>query len=156
MLALAVAFGVQATLSSHTYMVGDTIFHQMAGGPIGLELTGAVSRPYMLRWDRMYLKKVKKAGIDMNLYERYVDDSNQSAVVPPPGAKYNKESQKVVIDEELANLDDDEEMRLANVLKDIANDVLPEIQMEEDFPNNNEDKKMAILDMKVCMYVRAL
>ena len=32
---------------------------------------------------------------------------------------------------------------------DIANNVLPEIQMEEDFPNKNEDKKMAILDMKV-------
>ena len=44
MLAFAVAFGVHAVLSAHTYRVGDTLYLQ-----IGIELTGAVARPYMLR-----------------------------------------------------------------------------------------------------------
>ena len=57
MLALALSFGVFTTLSSHTYCVGDERFLQMSGGPIGLELTGAVSRAYMQRWDRLYLQK---------------------------------------------------------------------------------------------------
>ena len=35
------------------------------------------------------------------------------------------------------------------MLKDIANDVLPDIQMEEDYPSKNSDGKMPILDMKV-------
>ena len=57
---------------------------------------------------------------------------------------------KAVIDESLVALDDgDDEKRLATVLKDIANDVLPDIQMEEDYPNKHENKKMAILDMNV-------
>ena len=47
LLALAVSFGVQAALSNHTYMVGDTMYHQRAGGPIGLELTTSVSRPFI-------------------------------------------------------------------------------------------------------------
>ena len=149
MLALAIAHGVQTTLSSHTYKVGDEIFLQMAGGPIGLELTGALSRPFMLRWDKLYLKKVKKAGVDMKLYERYADDSNQVAIAPPPGAIYSKQHQKVLIDENLALHDDDEEKRVATVLKDIANDVMDDVQMEEDYPGKNEDKKLAILDMKV-------
>ena len=54
------------------------------GGPIELELTGAVSRAVMLKWDKMYLRRIKKADIKILLNERYVDDSNQMAMVPPP------------------------------------------------------------------------
>jgi hypothetical protein len=73
MLALAISYGVYTALFSHTYCVGDECYLQMSGGPIGLGLTGSVSRAYMLRWDKMYLLKVKKAGLDMTMYERDVD-----------------------------------------------------------------------------------
>jgi hypothetical protein len=121
----------------------------MSGGPIGLELTGSVSRAYMLRWDKLYLLKVKKSGLDMTLYERYVDDSNQAAVVPQPGARYDVLTQKVVVDQNIAMNDSNSEARLARVLNQIADDVLPEIKMVADFPSNNDDNKMAVLDMKV-------
>ena len=81
LLALVVAAAVDVTMASHVYIVGDTIFLQTDGGPIGLELTGALSRPFMMRWDRLYLTKVQEAGIQMLLYTRYVDDSNQIAVL---------------------------------------------------------------------------
>ena len=151
MLALAVSYGVYTTLSSHTYCVGDKKYLQMSGGPIGLELTGAVSRAYMMRWDTLYLQKVKKAGISMLLYERYIDDSNQSAVVPSPGATYDTDRKKVVIDTDIALEDEDKEARLARVLKEIANDVIPEIKMVEDYPSKNDDDKMPVLDMKIWM-----
>ena len=57
-LALAVSYGVLTTLSCHTYKVGDDLYQQMAGGSIGLELTGAVARPFMLRYDKMYKNNV--------------------------------------------------------------------------------------------------
>ena len=149
LLALAVSFGVQAVLSNHTYMVGDTMYHQSAGGPIGLELTGAVARPFMMKWDKLYLERVRKAGLEMKFYERYIDDSNQAAVVPPPGARYDHETRKVIIDRRLIAEDEDEEKRVARVLTDIANDIMSDIKMETDHPNKNEDRKMPILDMKV-------
>ena len=58
---------------NHTYRVGDVIYQQTKG----LELTTAVSRPFMFIWDRLYLESVKKAGLNLAVYERYVDDSNQ-------------------------------------------------------------------------------
>ena len=105
----------------------------------------------MMRWDKMYLDRVRRAGIVMQMYERYIDDSNQAAVVPLPGAKYDSDSKKVIIDENLIIPDENEDERLARVLKEIANDILPDIQMEEDHPSQNDDKKMPILDMKVWM-----
>jgi hypothetical protein len=143
MLSLAVSIGVHTALSNHTYCVGDQPYLQMSGGPIGLQLTGAVSRAFMMRL-------VKRSGLKQ-LYERYIDDSNQTAEVPPPGAVFNKERQKVEINEMLANDDDNTEARLARVLKTIANDVNRDIVMVEDYPSKNENGKMAVLDMSVWM-----
>ena len=112
-------------------------------------LTGAVARPFMLRWDRLYLKLVKKSGMEMLMYDRYIDDSNQAAVVPPPGAHYDKDNKKVIVDPNYMIQNEMEDKRMARVLKDIANSVMPGIVMEEDFPSKNVDGKMPILDMKV-------
>ena len=76
----------------------------MQGGPIGLELTGAVSRPFMMTWDKRYLRMVREAGIQMPLYKRYVDDSNQVGKVPPEGAWYNPDVKRIIISEEEASL----------------------------------------------------
>ena len=150
MLAFAVAEGVRTCLENHMYCVGDTKYLQMKGGPIGLELTGAVSRPFMARWDRMYKDKVNRLGIKMLLFERYVDDSNQVAITPPKGSVYDKVTDRIKIDpEKLVEdqiINDDE--RLAKILLDIANTVMKCVTMEGDWPSKNEDKKLPILDMK--------
>ena len=151
MLALAISQGIRVCLENHTYKVGDRVFLQKEGGPIGLELTGALSRSFMKRWDQIYLKKVKDAGMKMLMYERYVDDSNQVAVVPPKGTRYDQERGTLVVksSHEAADGERGDEERLAVILKDIADSVLPCIKMEADWPDRNTDKKLPILDMKV-------
>ena len=138
-------------MANHVYCMGDKVYLQSEGGPIGLELTGAVSRPFMARYDRMYLERVKQAGLDMELYERYVDDSNQICEVPPLGAKYDKDSRKIIIDH--IQYEQDQETppdeRTAKVLIDIANDIMNCVVMEADWPSKNMDKRLPILDMKV-------
>jgi hypothetical protein len=54
---------------------------------------------------------------------------------------------KVVIEESEETQADDE--RLANILRDIANSIMPCIQMEADWPSKNPDGKLPILDLKV-------
>ena len=81
MISLAVTIGIYQVMSQHTYKVGDVCHLQMEGGAIGLELTGAVSRAFMMSWDKKYLEMVRKAGIKMRLYKRYIDDSNQVACI---------------------------------------------------------------------------
>ena len=128
MLALVVAAAVNETMSNHCYKVGDTTFLQSEGGPIGLELTGALSRPFMRRWDRLFLEAVEAAGIKMKLYERYVDDSNQIA--------------------ECKNEDDDDKT-VAKELTEIANQIIDGIKMACDLPSNHTNMKLPILDMEV-------
>ena len=82
------------------------------------------------------------------MYERYVDDSNQIGKVPPPGARYDPASKKIVVDEDHTD-DSQPDERLARVLLDIANDIMECVKMEADWPSKNSDKKLPILGMKV-------
>ena len=49
----------------------------------------------------------------MEMYERYVDDSNQIAIVPPVGSRYDPITQKIVKDNFLVEQNETEETRLA-------------------------------------------
>ena len=136
-------------ISNHTYKVGNSNFIQVEGAPIGLDLTQALSRPFMIRWDRLYLKKVDRAGVDMQLYKRYVDDSNQVGIVPPPGSEYCPTTKKLIYNQDIIMMGEPDDKRLASILKDIANDVQVGIVMEDDYPSKNINGHLAILDMEV-------
>ena len=127
-LALVVAAGVDTVFANHTYRVGDKFFLQSSGAPIGLELAGAVHRPFMMRWDKKYLFAVRAAGITMHIFGRFVDDSNQVV--------------------EARNAEDSDEVIEAELLA-IANSLVPGIEMESDLPSKHPDNKLPILDMKV-------
>ena len=106
---------------------------------------------FMHRWDQLYLKKVKDAGMEMLLYERYVDDSNQILVAPPEGTIYDPRCNSLRIDQEHIKDDHEKEKdeRTIIILRRIANSIMHCIQMEADWPSKNIDKKIPILDMKV-------
>ena len=94
------------------------------------------------------MEKIKKAKLCMRLYERYVDDSNQIAEVPPPNTRYNVLTGRMEKDDTPV-AEETEEQRTARVFKNIANSVQEGIIMEEDSPSRNQDGKLPILDMKV-------
>ena len=85
-------------------------------------------------------------SMNIMMYERYIDDSNQVAVVPPPGAKYDTITKKMIIDDNLVDTDIElsEDERTAKVMTDIANSVMTGIVMVFDVPSRNADKKMPI------------
>ena len=77
MVANTVAMGVRTVMSNHVYKFGEETFLQTEGCPIGLDLSQGVARAVMMLYDRLYLEKVKDEGMDMRMYARYIDDSNQ-------------------------------------------------------------------------------
>ena len=83
----------------------------------------------MMQWDSLYLEKLALKGYNMVLYERFVDDENQAVEVP------DGKDIKVVAEE----------------LKEIADSILPGITVEVDLPENYDDKKLPILDIKCYM-----
>ena len=128
MLALAMATGVEVAMSNHFYTFGGKIRKQSSGGAIGAELTGEISRDVMGLWDSRFLDRVRKLGIKLEIYKRYVDDD--LIVCPPiiPGWYYDKKSNLMIYSKDLANSDTDEsDVRTAKVLNQIANKLEPNI-----------------------------
>ena len=95
------------------------------------------------------MERVEQSGMELLLFKRYVDDSNQIGKVPPKGAKYDKSSRKVVVDPEQQETDTSQpDERLARVLLEIANSIMKCVQMEADWPTKNKDSRLPILDLK--------
>ena len=153
MIGMAIEAGIKVVMKNHTYRFDGKHFLQTEGGPIGLELTGAVSRVYMLWWDGELMRKVTEAtrNIDWQLYMylRYVDDGNCIGEEMPLGARL--QDGEVITRPELANEDKNipGDIRTAGILKQISNSISPFIQVEIDCPSLHDNKLMPILDLEV-------
>ena len=125
LLGLALSKGVDKVLSNHYYSFNNKVYKQSKGGSIGSELTGEVSRVYMLRWDRKFLKKLDKLGWEVTLYKRYVDDISIAVRGVQPGVRYNpaKGNLEVVEGEIEGDLLIPEDQRTMKVLNDVANSI---------------------------------
>ena len=89
------------------YQLDGKIHLQSEGGPIGLELSGALARVIMLLWDRELLQKLNKAAADttwdLYTYLRYVDDGNCVAEEAPLGMRF--EQGKFIVKQDLIEED---------------------------------------------------
>ena len=74
-----------AVMKHHIYTFNGETRLQSDGGPIGLELTGALARVYMIYWDKHFTDLAQKNNIKLDMYKRYVDDVNFVTKALPPG-----------------------------------------------------------------------
>ena len=154
LIGLLAASAVEVVMANHFYTIGDVIRRQTEGGSIGSDLTGEAARLYMLQRDKMFLEMLKKEGIRLDLYSRYVDDMVIIARAIGRGWFWNGSSLKWSEDqyEKDENIEDDE--RTAKVLSDIANSINSNIQTTTDLPSRNLSQRMPVLDlhMWIAMY----
>ena len=58
-----------ASMTNHVYLFKNTIRLQTEGGAIGLKVTQALARLYMLWWDKKFLDTASKAGFRIKMYK---------------------------------------------------------------------------------------
>ena len=124
-------------MSNHTYSVGNKIFLQIKGGPIGIDFTRVIARILMIVFDgRFALAMEEIEEVDMVLHKRYVDDENLALDVA-----FNDDDETTY--EEVVET-------TSYLLQSIANQIYPDMfTVTVDNCNNHEDGKLPILDLKV-------
>ena len=128
MLAEALRIAIVFIMKHHIYIFDSKIKKQSKGGAIGLELTGDLAQVYMAWYDRQLRRRMDDRGIQVLLYQRYVDDINLVFKVPHP----------------------DSDERWMNEVKYIGNMMHPYTTINNvDYPSNHNDNRMPILDLKV-------
>ena len=63
-----------------------------------MELTGVVAQVFMVWWDRQFKQRPRLINKQLNIHERYLDDSNVVTFAIEKGARFNGE--KLVVSEE--------------------------------------------------------
>jgi hypothetical protein len=149
MTALAVRIAIEEVMNNNVYIFNGKTRRQKEGGPIGVELTGGLSRVVMGRWDRMFKNMMTRLMMTIWMFKRYVDDMD--LIVKTERNKKLLDGELVdktenEIEDESEKPDDEITMRL---IRTIADDVMKMIQTEEDFPSKHESKLLPILDVQV-------
>ena len=149
MLVEAVRVVLHELLETHTYDFAGEIRRQKEGGAIGMEITGVVAQIFMVWWDRQLTHKLEEVNIQLNLHERYVDDTNVVTKQTPLGARYD--GGRIAITEAAATEDEgiQDDERTMKLIQSIANTIHPSIRMTIDFPSNYEEGKVPMLDIRM-------
>jgi len=136
-------------MKNHVYTFNGSVYRQMKGGPIGLELTGVLAQIFMVWWDRRLKIMARTMGLQLQMYKRYVDDINIVMNIPELGSRFIDGVLRVVESEKDRYKQRDHNERCMSFLKSIANEIHPSIKVEVDHPANHSDGKIPILDVKV-------
>ena len=88
MLAQVIRVAMLAVLKNHTYQFNKEARRQNDGGPIGLEMAGAMARVVMIWWDKKFLSLAIRNNIILYLYLRYIDDQNMALKPLAPGTRW--------------------------------------------------------------------
>ena len=104
MFSLALKVAVKACLENHSYSLGSDWRRQAGGGAIGLKLTGAIAKVFMVWWCRKFGQTLRAATADLEyfrlyLHMFYVDDHNLAMEELPPGSKF-RDGKVVIVPEE--------------------------------------------------------
>ena len=154
MVAIMFEWLVKFIMNNFLYTFGGENMKQGKGGPIGDEVTQAVSRFVGFEFDEVFDKKVKDAGIKMEMNGRYVDDNNvftrsigrKMKFCPLAGSLVEKTENE---ENESEGMREDE--ITMNELRKIADTCVGMLKTEEDSTSKHPElgNKVPILDMAV-------
>ena len=105
----------------------------------------------MLLWDKSFLAKLRRMGLKVGLYKRYVDDIIVILDEIAEGWYFCKDSGRMTFDPEHPTAKMEPDARTFSVLEAIANTLNGDIQMESDVPSNHDSGRLPVLDLEMFM-----
>ena len=67
---------VNTQMKNHRYQFNGKLYFQQTGSPIGLKLSGVLAPLIMLKFDKLYLERLKKMRVDPVLDQHNIEDIN--------------------------------------------------------------------------------
>ena len=133
-------------MENHYYQIGGKIYRQKEGSAIGVDLSVESCSLYMTNWDKMFLDKLKRLCITVNLYFRYVDDIVIGLRGIHHGWYYSTLLKKMIFDADRVPVLPGDQHTFFQ-LQLIANSLDSDIQLTVDTPSQNESGQLPVLDL---------
>ena len=128
---LALRTSLLVTMKNHICQIDNNVYKQTQGGEIDVGIAGDVATLFMVWWDRELKNRLRRQSIKVQLYKRYVDDTNLVVKTVPR-----------------ANEQPNDKLTMETIQK-VANEIHPSISVTIDFPTNHVNNKMPVLDLEL-------
>ena len=139
-------------MNNNVYRFGEDIRLQEQGMRIGVKMTGDVAKGVMTRWDKRFLEKLATVMTRPVMYGRYIDDQNVLIEILQKGEKFDPDEGEIVRGDP-ANDNMSDEERTFTAVREIGNSISDMIQLTVDYPSNNSNGRVPILDLE-CWVIR--
>ena len=130
MISFALGITLKYVLKNHIYTFNNKLYLQEKIGAIGVAITGDVAVLFMAWWHKELLYKLQQLVYITHMYGRYVNDIN------------------IVVN---SNTNNNNEEEIMQEIQTIANSIHPSISVTIDNPNNNQSKRLPVLDLEMCI-----
>ena len=147
----SLAIACKQIMNNHVYEFANNIHVQQNEGSIGVMFTGIVAEIKMLKWCIEFKTKLKDLKIKNYLQPRLVDDITLLPEVIKPGMRFENDTlvyHKDKEDEDNLMADD---IRTMKIIQTVANTIDENISVSFDVPSMNEDNRVPVLDVKMCV-----
>ncbi|CAI9736119.1 Hypothetical predicted protein [Octopus vulgaris] len=137
MIAHALGASIRVTLKGHTFKFNNKIYAQDEGAAIGVSIAGDVANLFMVWWDRRLKECLLQKSILVNMYSRYVDDTNIVVKAPPQESTVD-----IVI-----------ETNTMESIQQIANSIHQSIKVTIDYPTKHPNHRLPVLDTELWLEI---
>ena len=146
LVSLVAAKSTHIVMDNHFYQIGGKLFKQSEGSAIGVDLSVETCSLYMTCWDDKFLRKLKRLGISVDMYFRYVDDIVMGIKGIHPAWSFSKRMGRMIFDPNNVS-DKPDDQHTFEQLQLIANTLDPNIQMTVDTPSQCQGGFLPVLDL---------
>ena len=151
MVGCLVKVAIILVMKNYFYSFNNEIRKQKKGGAIGNTLTEKIGKLLLKRFDKKYKSLLRKLKVEVDLYDRYVDDVTEAMVALDPWVRFDLEKIKMVKIKELEESDKnvDAAKRTMNELTKVASTVYESVQFTNDCPAKHPTGNMPVFDLQL-------
>ena len=136
----------------HCYCFYGNIYKQVEGCPIGLKLSGIVARLIMDSWAKTFMATLDRAGMELQLFIKYVDDVNLITRKLSVGTKWNSDKTKLIHDTTTQCQDSGntktELQTTYDIVLEAANNIYKYLDFTIDTPEQHHNLRVPMLDLE--------
>ena len=140
---------IRLFMTKHFYSINNQLFRQTQGAGIGNAASEKLQKGLLKRFDRKFMKALKKCKVEVDLYGRFVDDIMTALASLDPGVGF--EEGKMTFSQD--RVEEDSEMsgdaRTFRELVKVANSIYKCVQFTSEVPSSQQEGKVPVLDLQL-------
>ena len=140
---------IRLVMHKHFYSFNNQLFRQTKGAGIGNTASEKLGKLLLKRFDRKFLKILKKCRVELDLYGRFVDDNLTALASLDPGVRFEDGKMTCIKDRVEKDREMPADARIFRELVKVVDSIYECVQFTAEVPSSQQEGKVPVLDLQL-------